>query len=147
MFLASISTNYSSVNPFFCKRTLTYIVYGYKCKMSLPLLPPQKFSSIHHVYYGSYNITNYDVRIFSDGTTFPRVYVNYQTFSKTEMVYKKNLEMIAYGNCFALGNRRKWYLKRLMFVPCIIRRSRNDQNYELNCATFIQCTGSYMFRQ
>jgi hypothetical protein len=33
-----------------------------------------------------------------------------------------------------------------MFVPCIIKRSRNDQQYALIVPSFILYTGSYMFR-
>jgi hypothetical protein len=36
----------------------------------------------------------------------------------------------------------------LIFVPCIIRRSRNNQRYALICNnSFILYTDSYMFRQ
>jgi hypothetical protein len=35
----------------------------------------------------------------------------------------------------------------LMFVPCIIRRSRNNQHYAELYQSFIQYTGSYMFQQ
>jgi hypothetical protein len=42
----------------------------------------------------------------------------------------------------------KIYLENLMYVPCIIRRSINNQHYAQNFTTalFIYA-GSYMFRQ
>jgi hypothetical protein len=49
----------------------------------------------------------------------------------------------------AISNRVfKQYISNLMFVPCIIRRSRNNQHNAQICTTalFIYA-GSYMFRQ
>jgi hypothetical protein len=124
---------------------------SYGTKMSSDGAPRQKFAISHNT-----------VSWFSCNLLKPTGYFTYHQVEHFKILHRDNMEFVCYVwiseqtanfafhniNCLVfITNVESVYCAvqteslcdtfRLMFVPCIIRRSRNNQHYALNCTTLL----------